>query len=287
MNYPPQSPLSSPSPSPATPVRQFPTMLPSHSSLWRRFRTLPQLGQVGIGCGVLLVLSLCSCSSLVIVLAANGAGSTAPQSASSAHGRIGAHTPVVAHATATRKPSPTATQAPRATATPAPSGSPVLGGPGSAFITQYGPLTTQSDTSSGDLHFRQYPGVAQDFLIVDLAEHFGETPANDAESILVQAPPGQAWDTSTAQATCSVFFPADAQKVNDVPVVSAGALVGEDVIYTSATLAQTFPASVFVDASQNPVTPGTFDVMYLYAQNGTTSTIDSCQLLLGSQQTQD
>jgi len=161
-----------------------------------------------------------------------------------------------------------------------------LGGPGAAFVARYGPLTSQSDTSTGDLHFRQYAGVAQDFLIVDLAVHFGDTPANDAESIIVSAPPSQPWDTSTAQATCSAFFPADAQKVKSVPVTTGGALTGEDVIYTSATLAQTFPASVFVDANQNPVTPGTFDVLYLYTQGGATNSIADCQLLLGSQQDQ-
>jgi hypothetical protein len=159
-----------------------------------------------------------------------------------------------------------------------------LGGPGAAFITRYGPLTSQSDTSTGDLHFQQYAGVAQDFLIVDLAGHFGDTPANDAESIIVSAPPGQPWDTSAAQAACSAFFPPDAQKVKTVPITTNGVLTGQDVIYTSAMLAKTFPASVFYDANQNPVTPGTFDVLYLYAQSGNPGNTDSCQLFLGSQQ---
>jgi len=250
-------------------------------SWWARFRALPQGGQVGIGCGVLLVLLLCSCGGIVLAQAASGAGAgTTAQGASSPGAHSATHTPM-AHATATRKPSPTATHAPQATATTAPSGSPVLGGPGAAFVTRYGPLTSQSNTTTGDLHFREYAGVAQDFLIVQLAKYFGETPGNLAASILVSAPPGQPWDTSAAQAACSAFFPTDAQKVKTDPITT-----GEDVIYTSATLASLFPASVFVDANQNGVAAGTFDVMYLYSQSGNANSIDSCQLLLGSQQDQ-
>src|SRR5260221_7767522 len=78
-----------------------------------------------------------------------------------------------------------------ATTTPKPSSGPaVLGGSGQAFIDRYGPLTSQSDASAGDLHFRQYPDVALDFLIVDLGKRLADTPGdNNAASIVVAARP--------------------------------------------------------------------------------------------------
>ena len=177
------------------------------------------------------------------------------------------------------------TNATAASPTEASTGKAVLGGPGSAFIATYGPLTNQSNPATGDLHFREYPGVAQDFLIVDLASYYGYTPANDAFSILAAPPPGQPWSPSAAHAMCAAFFPSDAHEVNQVQVSQGGAVVGQDVIYQSVTLAALFPASNFMDAHQNPAQPGSFDVNYLYTPNSTGSEIDSCELLLGTQQT--
>ena len=186
-------------------------------------------------------------------------------------------------ATATAKA--TATKV-AATSTTAPTGSPRLGGPGAAFISQYGPLTSQSDQASGDLHFREYPGVALDFLIVDLGVRFGITPGDQAAaSITVASPPSQPWTPDVAHATCAVFFPSDAHEVKQVASTLQGAVIGQDVIYQSATLATTFPASAFQDVNQNPTTPGAFDVLYLYAASDG-STIDSCDLELGTQQAQ-
>lgn len=165
----------------------------------------------------------------------------------------------------------------------------MLGAAGSAFIAAYGALTNQSDQATGDLHFHQYPGVALDFLIVDLGVHYGFTPGGqDAASIIVAAPPGQPWSPSAAQTTCASFFPSDVQllkQVKRVTVTQDGSTIGEDDIYRSATLATTFPASAFVDFNQNPVQAGSFDVQYLYTKNNNSNAIDSCELLVGTQQT--
>jgi hypothetical protein len=165
-------------------------------------------------------------------------------------------------------------------------GLPVLGGPGSAFIAAYGPLTKQSNQATGDLHFRQYPGVAQDFLVVDLGVFDGFTQgAQDADSLDASAPPGQPWSSSTARAMCAVFFPSDAHEVKQVTVIQSGAVVGLDVVYHSATLATVFAASDFQDVLQAQVPPGTFDVSYLYTTKNDPNAISDCQLLIGNQQT--
>jgi hypothetical protein len=65
---------------------------------------------------------------------------------------------------------------------------------------------------------------------------------------------------------------------------SSGAVIGEDDIYTSATLATQFNASAFTDANGDTVAAGTFDVFYLYRTNDP-SRIDSCSLFIGSLQT--
>jgi hypothetical protein len=166
------------------------------------------------------------------------------------------------------------------------SGPAALGGTGQAFINTYGPLTSQSDASMGDLHFRQYAGVAQDFLIVSLGVRLGITPGDqNAANILVSAPPSTTWTMSQADATCSVFFPSDAKRIKSVPVADSSGVIAEDALYHSDALARVFPTSAFVDASQKPTTPGSFDVMYLYAPPNSIGKIDSCQIALGTQQT--
>jgi len=191
-------------------------------------------------------------------------------------------------AAATATATATATHQPAGpTATPGQNSGPaVLGGTGQAFINKYGPLTSQSDTSTGDLHFRQYAGVAQDFLIVSLGVHLGITPGDqNAANILVSAPTGQPWRMSQADAVCAAFFPSDAGRIKSVPVADSTGVIAEDALYHSDALACVFPTSAFVDASQKPTTPGSFDVMYLYAPPNSIGKIVSCQIALGTQQT--
>jgi hypothetical protein len=220
------------------------------SQQWKRFTSWfggkSRAAQIGLGCAALI--ALCACGSTT------NAGVTA-----------------------------TSTHAAR-TATPKPSSGPaVLGGSGQAFIDRYGPLTSQSDLSAGDLHFRQYPGVALDFLIVDLGKRLADTPGdNNAASIVVAAPPDQKWTMTEARTQCGAFLPADAKMGQSVPVPAGHAV---DYIYHSDTLAHVFAAAAFQDAQQNSVPPGTFDVLYLYASANATDQIVACDLELGSQQT--
>lgn len=175
-----------------------------------------------------------------------------------------------------------------ATATAPQSGASVLGGPAQAFITQYGPLTSQSNATQGDLHFKQYPGVATDYLIVQTGGYFAVTPgASDAYSIEVAPPPSADWTPSVATQACAPFLPADAQRVKQVITrdATSNATDGEDDIYMSATLAKTFPASAFQDANQRPAPAGSFDVWYLYTNEDDSSQIASCTLMVGEQQT--
>jgi hypothetical protein len=235
-------------------------------------------GQVGLGCGGLI--AVCLCGALAVALATSGG------TPSTAHA---APTSTATATNQTASPTATATLTPQ-TAPPGQSPGPaVLGGTGQAFIDQYGPLiTSQSDTSRGDLHFRQYAGVAQDFLIVELGVYLGIAPGDqNAVYILVSAPPSTTWTVSQANAACGAFFPLDARRISSAPARdSSGSIIGVDVIYQSDTLIHVFPTSAFLDVSQNPTTPGSFDVMYLYAPpNRISSQIDSCSIGLGTQQT--
>lgn len=163
----------------------------------------------------------------------------------------------------------------------------VLGTAGQAFVTAYGPLTSQSDVNGGDLHFRQYAGVAQDALIVQLGVHFGVTSPGDRQAYAITAAPApsSSWTMTQAETQCAAYRPSDAQQVKTLTVTDSTGTIGEDVIYRSVALAHAFPASAFTDANQNPVTPGTFDISYLYQSASATDKIASCELQVGSQQT--
>jgi hypothetical protein len=158
------------------------------------------------------------------------------------------------------------------------SSSPILGGDLSAFTAKYGQPNNHSVPASGLYHFKQYPGSNLDFLIVntDLAD-WG-VYAKRVESITVQAP-AAGWSKQEASDDCAAFLPPDAVYKQQINLT-----YGYDNIYSSASLAQQFPASAFVDVNGKQVQAGLFDVQYLY-QHGT-KTIVSCSFMVGTQQTQ-
>ena len=234
---------------------------------WMRFtiwyRQAGKAIRTGVGCGALLLT--CACAGVGL----GGCGSP--------------HGPSVSQSTATSRPNATATQP------VAQSGAAVLGGPGQAFIAKYGPLTSQSNATQGDLHFKQYPGVAADFLIVQTGKYVAIAPGDtDAYSIAVAPPPDQDWTATAAKQTCAAFMPADAHSVKQVVTTdpTSKAVDGLDDIYLSASLATIFPASAFQDANQNQAQAGLFDVWYLHAKEGDSSQIASCTIMVGEQQTQ-
>lgn len=254
---------------------------------WSRFtnwyRQAGKAAQIGIGCGALIIVCICASVGLAVIGSLNGGAKGASSNPSDGN---------AAQATATTAPAvqPTATTPARATATSstAQSGAAVLGGPGQAFITKYGPLTSQSNAAQGDLHFKQYPGVATDYLIVQTGTFFAVTPgASDAYSVAVAPPPSGDWTPTAAKQACTIFLPADAKPVKSVVTTDATshAIDGRDDVYTSAALAKTFPTTAFQDANQNPAPAGSFDVWYLYSTEGDSSQIASCTLMIGEQQT--
>jgi len=106
-----------------------------------------------------------------------------------------------------------------------------------------------------------------------------------ADDVLAQAS-DQDWSMTTARTTCAPYLPADGKAGKKVTVSDgAGAVVGEDDLYTSATLATQFDASAFTDADSNAVATGTFDVFYRYKTSTDPSHIDSCSLIIGTEQT--
>lgn len=174
---------------------------------------------------------------------------------------------------------PTSQPTTQATAVSNPlSSSPVLGGDLSAFTAKYGQPNTHSVSASGLYHYKQYPGSNLDFLIVNTALADGSVYVKRVENITVQAP-SAGWSKQEATTACAAFLPPDAAYKQQVNLT-----YGYDDIYSSALLAQLFPASSFVDVNGKQVQPGLFDVEYLYQQG--TKTVASCSILIGTQQTQ-
>ena len=148
------------------------------------------------------------------------------------------------------------------------SGQAVLGGDLAAFVARYGRPNDHSTPASGLYHFQSYPGSNLDSLAVTTDLTDGGVYAGRAESVTVQAP-----------AACAAFFPRDAVYKQQIALAD-----GYDRIYYAASLAQLFPASAFADFNGKQVQPGLFDVQYVYRPG--TKMIASCNLLIGTQQTQ-
>ena len=181
-------------------------------------------------------------------------------------------------------PTPTQTTQPSQAATTVSSpGQAVLGGQLSAFIDKFGQPNDHS--VAGGPHLARCNGSNIDELL--LSQISSQPTAGLITSILFQPCPGTDNSVSTVEAKCSAFFPSDAVYQKTVTIVgSSSQLPAFDKIYYSATLANEFTANNFTDASQNPVKPGLFDANYLSASDNDTSHIDSCNIALGTQQTQ-
>lgn len=161
------------------------------------------------------------------------------------------------------------------------SGIAILGAQLSAFVTKFG---KQNDHSSpGQIHLARCGNTNTDQLILTQLPALSTT--GPVTSILYAS--CSTWTVSTAQSLCSKFFPADAvyQKTVTIPG-SISHFPAFDKIYYSATLAHEFAASNFIDANKNQVQPGLFDANYLYENTSDTTHIGSCNVQLGTRQTQ-
>jgi len=190
----------------------------------------------------------------------------------------------------TPTPTPTTTGNTVAVASPSPartvqptpnSSTAILGAQLSTFTAKFG---QQNDHSSpGQMHLARCRNSNTDQLI--LSQSSSASTTGPITAILYAS--CSTWTVSTAESSCSIFFPADAvyQKTVTIPG-SASQFPAFDKIYYSATLAHEFAASNFTDANKNPVKPGLFDVSYLYENSNDTSHIGSCNIQLGTKQTQ-
>lgn len=181
--------------------------------------------------------------------------------------------------------------APPASPTPKPSatvgpfgvthGLPHLGGPLSDFIGAYG--QPNSDSVPPLYHFLHATGSNVDGLVVSVA-----VGTQTVDLIAVQATNGDSptdvigWTASEAESRCQSLEPSDAHLKQRMMFADG---TGYDDIYFSTSLAHLIPADDFLDSNGQAVSPGTFDVAYLYANDW--HHIGSCSLMTGAQQTQD
>lgn len=271
-----------------------------HTRIWHWYRRQRAISKIGIGCALLLLVTLTCCISSIAIF-----GPTIKQSDATYTLTTGKPTPTVAttthitskhyipptQPTPIQQPTPIFTPrvivVPSPIPTPTPTGLsttgntlPVLGAALTTFETRYGQPDPHTDTKSGSYHFQQYTDSNIDYLIAwtDLAD--GGAYTQRVYSLGVQADTG-GWSKDKGDTICAGFRPPDAVYKRRVTLTSGSD--GYDEIYASASLASLFPASAFTDANTNSVKPGLFDVQYLINQDGT---IGSCTLQLGTQQTQ-
>ncbi len=158
----------------------------------------------------------------------------------------------------------------------------VLGGQIGAFVHKFGDPNNDSDPSFDSYSFKRYSASKTDYLRVVGDQGDGQQWMPYVYLIVVDAPPQQSWDSSTADALCTSFLPNDARYVSQSLDVSAtGAMQGINILYFSAALKQTLPASQFNDAQHNPVQSGLLDIFYSFAR-GNHNAIDSCTLVPGT-----
>ena len=183
-------------------------------------------------------------------------------------------TPLVTSPAASTTHTSTPTQH-RVTAT---HGTPRLGGLLSDFVGRYGQPNDHSDKTS--YHFLRAANGPTDGLI---AWSLNTARTNHVNDVTVAPTGTMQWTSSDAKAKCMTFAPADAHLKQRFDYADGK---GYDLVYTSTQLAHDFPANEFTDASAvNQVRAGTFDVSYLYTSDG--RHIDSCDMIIGEQQTSD
>src|SRR5262249_53701638 len=90
------------------------------------------------------------------------------------------------------------------------------------------------------------------------------------------------WDVNAAKARCERYLPKDAQFLQETPATFSDNSSGLERIFSSASLAQTFPAGQFNDIQGNDVQPGTFNIQYFAQTAIDTGSISSCRISLGT-----
>ena len=144
---------------------------------------------------------------------------------------------------------------PQATATPhmVNSGLAVLGGLKGAFTRKFGqPNTLQSiytfSTANGDR-----------IVLTVGTLHNLVTGEVRVRTIILEPDDNVMWDAVTAKSLYQSFLPPDAVFTHNGSGTKGAS--GTYLFYTSALLANTFPAQAFVDAAGKQLPPGTFEVV--------------------------
>ena len=215
---------------------------------------------------------------IIVIIAIATSGSPSQATAPTA-------TPVTqAHATkgaATVAPTKTPKAASVPSGLPVTHGTPRLGGPLSDFIGAYGQPNGNSNPPSYE--FQEVNNI-NEVGAMGIGSSCSSplcVSEQHIDDITVQSPDQtNGFTASEAEAKCMAFAPTDAHYKQKIPFADG---TGYDTVYSSASLAKMFAASEFTDGSGNTVTPGMFDVSYLYADNKVG--IGSCDMITGEQQT--
>jgi hypothetical protein len=215
---------------------------------------------------------------VIIVIAAvatNGGASqaTAPTPTPVTQARATTAPTTAPTAVPTQAPTPTPVPTKAPSGLPATNGRPVLGGPVSDFVGKFGQPNDHS-IAGEQYHFLRVPGQALDGLII------ATSPDNQMVDDITVATPDPGWTPTDAESHCLAYAPLDYHFKQKIPYADNS---GYDMIYSSAELSKAFPAADFTDGSSNQVTPGLFDISYLYGSDG--QHIGDCDMIIGEQQT--
>lgn len=252
-----------------------PNGIPSRAprqSIWGRFRGWNRFVQIAISIVLFASCSLCSLVVLGIIVGPPPVSKmvisvTSTSTTRAANVITPTQPPIVPTVVATKAAGIVSTNIPITV------GTPILGASIGTFVARYGKPNDHSDIAHGSYHFARYANtsVATDGIIVT-TDYF-DTGMADKVFGIVYAP-------ENGKISCAQFMPDDA-KYQSETIITTG--TGNDKIYYSASLTKIFPASSFTDVNNNPTKPGLFDIQTLMRADGTT---DSCNIQLGTQQTQ-
>ncbi len=173
-------------------------------------------------------------------------------------------------------PAPVKTPAPRIPY--ATNGSATLGGTLDAFEKVWGTPTGGVDIGIVDFPI---PFNCGSFCTSLFFEH-GTNRLDYVYDIFLGGP-SNGWSLSQAHDYCRSFAPFDKAYRQTYTITQGLYISAYDEVYFSQSLALIFPSSDFDDANVNPTTPGLFEIDYSVA---TDNTVVSCELQIGTQNTQ-
>jgi hypothetical protein len=182
--------------------------------------------------------------------------------------------------TPTAQPTQAPTEAPTQASKPQIGNQYVVGGTDSSFIAKYGnPISRTTSNGSPVLMFNAHDNNIGQFGVV-LAPGM-----HTVYGLVISPPEAQSWDAITANTICINYVPEDSKLDPPKNVTdSSGNTVGLYQGGHSAELANSLNPDLFLDANNNPTTPGTFSIKYTYSDSSGTQA-NVCSIRLGEQST--